>query len=256
MRYTEEQKEWLNNYIPGHSQIETAEAFNKIFERKITGKAVHSYKTNHHIKSGTKKGNKKWCGPLWTSELVTFIKQNNQNKTAQELAELINKTFNKNINAAQVKAVRARLKIKSGLTGHFEKGHIPPNKGRKGFYSPGSEKGWFKKGNTPWNYAQVGDEAWTTDGYLKVKIAEPNIWKQKHVMIWESKNGKVPDGFVICFRDGNHANCDIENLVLISRAEHSIMNNQHLRSEDPEITDSGIILARLKNKISKVSKSL
>lgn len=131
---------------------------------------------------------------------------------------------------------------------------MPPNKGRKGYHTPGSEKGWFKKGQTPWNHVNVGDEAWTSDGYLKVKIAEPNRWKQKHVLVWEQQNGKVPAGFMITFKDKNHANCSIENLTLITKSENAIMNNQGLRSEDPELTETGILLARLKSKVSKKEK--
>lgn len=254
MRYTKEEREWLASFIPGHKQDEIMEAFYKRFNRQITKEAVHSYKTNHHIKSGTTRGRNAWSGPLWKPELVTFLKQNNQGKTAQELAELINQTFSMNLTADQIKAVRARLKIKSGLTGYFPKGHTPQNKGRKGYCAPGCEKGWFQKGQRSWNHAEVGDEAWTTDGYLKVKIAEPNIWKHKHVLEWEKHNGKVPEGFMLTFRNGDHADCSVENLTLITKAENSIMNNQHLRSENAELTDSGIFLARLKNKISKVEK--
>jgi hypothetical protein len=254
MRYTKEEHEWFAAFIPGHKMDEIAEAFKNKFGRELTRNAIKSYKLNHNIKSGTTKGRKKWSGPIWTPELVEFVKQNNQGRTAKELAELINQTFNMNLKGDQIKAVRGRLKIDSGLTGYFPKGHEPKNKGRKGYCAPGSEKGWFKKGHKPWNHAEVGDEAWTTDGYLKVKIAEPNKWRHKHVLVWEAQNGKVPEGFMVTFRNGNHADCTIENLALISKAENGIMNTQHLRSEDPELTDSGIFLARLKNKISKVEK--
>lgn len=254
--YTPEQHEWLAAFIPGHKMDEIAEAFKERYGRELTRSAIKSYKLNHHIKSGTSKGRRHWSGPLWTPELVEFVKQNNQGKTAKELAELINQTFSMNLTADQIKAVRARLKIKSGLTGYFEKGHVSHNKGKKGLRIPGSEKGWFQKGHQPWNYAKVGDEAWTTDGYLKVKIAEPNKWRHKHVLEWEKHNGKVPEGFMLTFRNGNHADCSLENLTLISKAENSIMNNQHLRSEDPELTDSGIYLARLKNKIGKIEREV
>ena len=252
--FTPEQKQFFIDYVPGHTDKEVAEEFNRRFDRQIKPKSVKNYKNVHHLKSGTPKGLGKGHGPVWKPELVAFLKENNYKKTAQQMADLINKEFNTNFNAMQVKGIRARLKLDSGLTGHFQKGHVPATKGRKGYHAPGSEKGWFKKGQKPWNHAEVGDEAWTTDGYLKVKVAEPNKWRHKHVLIWEKHNGKVPAGFVLTFRDGNHANCTIENLTLISKAEHSIMNQQGLRSENPELTDTGIILARLKHTISKKEK--
>ena len=256
-KYTPEQHEWLRSFIPGHKADEIVEAFNKRFNSPLmTKNKIKGYKKNHNIPSGTTRGRTKgeWTGPLWTKDMVDFVIANNKGKTQKELAELVSKNFHKEINDKQIKAIRGRLKLDSGLTGRFEKGHVPPNKGRKGYHTPGSEKGWFKKGQTPWNHVNVGDEAWTSDGYLKVKIAEPNRWKQKHVLVWEQHNGKVPAGFMITFKDQNHANCSIENLTLITKSENAIMNNQGLRSEDPELTETGILLARLKSKVSKKEK--
>ena len=53
-KYTEEHRQFLRDFIPGHSCIEVSEEFNRRFEIKITPSQVHSYKTNYHIKSGTK----------------------------------------------------------------------------------------------------------------------------------------------------------------------------------------------------------
>lgn len=256
-RYTKEQIEWLNAYIPGHKSRETAEAFNKRFDRQVTPEQVHSYQTNHKIHTGTKKGKPAGCGgPVWTKELCDYLREINYGKIAQEAADAINAKFNTSFSRMQIKGIRARLHLNSGLTGRFEKGRIPENKGRKGYHSPGSEKGWFKKGQQPWNHANVGDEAWTTDGYLKVKIAEPNKWRQKHILVWEQHNGPVPKDHVVSFKDGNHANCAIENLVLLTRGEHATLNHLGLRCSDPEITETGITLARLQSKVYNATKKL
>ena len=249
--YTDEQHEWLAAFIPGHTCQEVAEEFNKRFEMQITPMKVKAYKTNHKIKSGTLKGKPKWSGPLWTKEMADFVIANNKGKTHKEMAELVSKTFHKEINVKQIKAIRGRLKIDSGLTGRFEKGHVPPNKGRKGYHAPGSEKTWFKKGHTPWNHNKVGDEAWTTDGYLKVKIAEPNKWKMKHELEWEKVHGPKPEGMMITFLDGNHANCSPDNLALVSREVNAILNHEGMRSSLPEITSTAVNLAKLKHAIRK-----
>lgn len=57
--YTEEQKEFFINFIPGHTTAEVVEEFNRRFEQKTTVSKVKSYKTNNHIKSGTRKGKPK-----------------------------------------------------------------------------------------------------------------------------------------------------------------------------------------------------
>lgn len=253
--YTPEQHEWLAAFIPGHKADEIVEAFNKRYDSpKLTASKVKSYKTNHKIPSGTKKGKGQWSGPLWTKEMADFVIANNKGRTHKEMAELVSRTFQKEINATQIKAIRGRLKIDSGLTGRFVKDDPRCFHPQKGYHAPGSEKGWFKKGETSWNHANVGDEAWTTDGYLKVKIAEPNKWRQKHILVWEKHNGPIPEGFMVTFKDQDHANCSIENLALISKSENAIMNCQGLRSEDPKLTETGILLARLKHKVSQAEK--
>jgi hypothetical protein len=254
-RYTKEQREWLDAFIPGHKADEIVEAYNEKFHGGMTASKVKSYKKNHHVPSGTMRGKPAGLGgPVWTKEICSYLVEINHGKSAQETADAINARFHTNFSRMQIKGIRARLHLKSGLTGRFDKNHVPPNKGRKGYHSPGSEKGWFKKGQRSWNHAEVGAEAWTTDGYLKVKIAEPNKWRQKHILVWEKHNGPIPEGFMVTFKDQDHANCSIENLALISKSENAIMNVQGLRSEDPKLTETGILLARLKHKVSQAEK--
>ena len=252
--YTEEHKDFFLAFIPGHTDVEVAEEFNRRFSIKITPAKVHSYKRNNKIRSGTQKGVPKGSGSIFTSEIRVFIRANNEGKTAVQMTELLNSTFGTKYTTGQIKAVRSRMRIKSGLSGHFEKGHVPANKGRKGVCAKGCEKSWFKKGIIPHNQMSVGSEAVTTDGYLKVKIAEPNVWRFKHIMEWETHFGKVPSGCMISFRDGNKRNCSIENLMCISKLENSVLNRMGLRSSDVELTESGLALAKLKLKISKISK--
>lgn len=103
----------------------------------------------------------------------------------------------------------------------FQKGHTPQNKGKKmspELYAKCAPT-MFKKGNTPGNHRPVGSERVNKDGYIEVKVAEPNKWKCKHRIIWERVHGSIPKGFNIQFIDGNPQNCVIENLYIISRAE-------------------------------------
>ena len=178
-----------------------------------------------------------------------FLRENNAGKSAVEITELLNATFGKDYTPAGIKGLRTRMHLISGLTGRFERGHVPANKGKKGFCAPGCEKGWFQKGHRTHNQAPVGAEVMTTDGYLKIKVAEPDRWRFKHIMEWEKHNGKVPEGCLISFKDGNHYNCSIENLMCITKEENAILNHQRLRSLSPEVTDLGLLLAKVKHKI-------
>ena len=53
--YTEEQKEFFRNFIPGHTTAEVVAEFNRRFEQKTTISKVKAYKVNNHIKSGKMK---------------------------------------------------------------------------------------------------------------------------------------------------------------------------------------------------------
>ena len=71
-------------------------------------------------------------------------------------------------------------------------------------------------------------------------------------MEWEKHNGKVPVGHLITFKDGNHRNCNIENLMCITRSVHGILNHECLRSASPELTETAATLAKLKHRIREI----
>lgn len=250
--YTDEQKEFFKEFIPGHTTAEVVAEFNRRFEQKTTVSKVKSYKTNNHIKSGTKKGKPAGDSKMFPRKIRDFIQENNKGKTALQIAVLLNTTFGTSYTTEQIKNIRNRMHLISGLTGRFEKNHVPANKGKKGWCAPGSEKGWFKKGHIPHNSVPVGTEVMSTDGYLKIKVAEPNIWKFKHIMEWEKHNGKVPEGHLISFKDGNHMNCNIKNLMCITKQVHGILNHEGLRSASPELTETAATLAKLKHRIREI----
>lgn len=252
-RYTEREHEFLRGFIPGHTSREVAEEFNARFHPGITPGIVRAYKHNHGIKSGTRKGFAAGRGTsLWPDPVREFVLENNRGKSAVEMVELLKTAFGLSYTPGQVKAFRARNHLHSGLTGRFEKGLVPANKGKKGWCAPGSEKGWFRKGREPHNRASVGTEVLATMGYIKVKVAEPDVWKFKHIMEWEKHNGRVPDGCVITFKDGDHRNCSIENLMCISFRENSQLNGRKLRTVSPELTEAGLALVRLENRVKEL----
>lgn len=129
-----------------------------------------------------------------------------------------------------------KFKLNSGMTGYFEKGCTSPNKGKK--MSPDMyekcKATMFKKGNTPKNTLPVGSEVLQKRdsksgklSYWYVKIAEPNVWKPKHRLLWESVYGPIPEGAVIMFIDGDTNNICIENLRMITKADSVVLNKQY-----------------------------
>lgn len=188
----------------------------------------------------------------YTKEELNFIKKIAPGRHYYEIVEMFNKKFDFQINTKKLKEILKNHRISTGLTGRFEKGHVPYNKGKK---FPGTgNKAAFKKGNIPVNKMKVGEDAISSDGYVKTKIADPNVWEFKHKLIWSEMYGSIPENHCIIFLDGNKLNLSIDNLLLVSKAELLQMNRRKLISKDPELTKTGLNVVRVMNKVYKIKK--
>lgn len=237
---------------------------NAAFGTCFTKATMKNYKANHKLKSGTRGGlPKDTPSKLFPAEVGAFIRANYIGTGHADMATKLKEIYGRDYTPAQIKSYYRNHGLNSGLTGRFEKGNIPPNKGRKGYIAPGSEKGWFQKGGQPWDTVPVGTIVTKTDGYLWKKIDDkPGVWtqnwKQLHILNWEAVNGSVPEGYRIIFKDGNRQNCTPENLAMVSLAENAVMNNCGLRFSSSEHTETGLLIAKVKiaaGKRKKGSKS-
>lgn len=139
-----------------------------------------------------------------------------------------------------LKALCKRKGWRTGRTGRFEKGQQSPNKGRKGYCAPGSEKGFFKKGQrrgvATKLYKPIGTERTTRDGYIERKIHDgmplQSRWRAVHLIRWEEMNGPVPEGHALKCLDGNKANTNPTNWKLIPRAMLPRLNGRFGRGYD------------------------
>lgn len=176
-------------------------------------------------------------------------KNNVKGRTNQELAELINKTFGLSVTAEQMNSYKANHGLRSGLDFRFKKGHVPANKGKK--YPGQVNRTSFKKGHKPINYRPVGSERVNVDGYVEVKVADPNVWRLKQHVVWEQENGPIPEGHCLVFLDGNKENTSLDNLQLITRNQLARMNQLNLFQREAELTKIGIIIADIHCRIGE-----
>lgn len=188
---------------------------------------------------------------IWTADEKEYLKQITPGRHHREIQALVNKRFNLDLTMNQIKAAINRYKLNTRFTGQFKKGHIPANKGARGVIYEGCKKTWFKKGNIPINRKPIGSERINTYGYTEVKVAEPNKWKSKHILIWEKTNGPVPKGYVVIFGDGNKRNLDINNLILVSRRQLLILNRKGLIQSNANLTKTAIVITDIYHKISE-----
>jgi hypothetical protein len=178
----------------------------------------------------------------YTPEQLAFVREH-LHLTKAELAAAFTARFSLVRTAGQLKSLCGNHKISTGRSGRFEKGNVPHNAGKKGCNGFSSTR--FKKGARPHNWLPVGSERISKDGYVEVKIAEPHVWKGKHVILWERANGPVPKGCAIIFGDRDSRNFAPANLIRVSRRELLYLNRKGLIQPDTDLTQAGVNVAKV-----------
>lgn len=185
---------------------------------------------------------------IWSKEEKAYLKEITSGQHYKEIQELMDKEFGLNLTLSQIKGAIGRYKLNTGYTGQFKKGQAAHNKGKKG--AGGWEPTQFKKGQVPANHRPVGSERVNVDGYVEIKVKEPNKWQLKHKVIWEHVNGPISKGYAVIFGDGDRSNLDLNNLILVSRQQLLVLNRNKLIQNDADLTRTGVIIADLYQKIN------
>lgn len=220
-------------------------------KKPISRSAMQSYKSDHGIVNP----------PRYSTEFLGAVRELIADHSLQETATILSKRFNREVTFYMLKGIMARHGIKTGRTGLFEVGHSL-GKGRVMSDSTREklQGTFFKKGRKAENEVPVGTEVFR-DGYMLVKVKDgPDLgqwdrWAFKHRLVWEEAHGPIPKGGHVIFLDGDHRNCDLSNLDLVTNAEQGYLTMRRLRSSNAEITRVGVTVARLgiaiKNKTKK-----
>ncbi|ASR40290.1 HNH endonuclease signature motif containing protein [Ligilactobacillus agilis] len=189
---------------------------------------------------------------------IEWLRETVPGKPWKEVYKLYQETFpDEPRKFSYIKTVCYKNGITNGLNGQFKKNRVPLNKGMKGWCAPGSERTWFKKGQSSPNERTIGSE-YDSAGYLLVKIKNEgrrtDKWRPKHVLVWEKANGPVPEGHIVVFLDGNHKNFNLDNLACIPRGINAILNRSRWRSDNADITKVRITQAELKRAIKEATR--
>jgi hypothetical protein len=241
---------FLSRKIVGRHYKEVARLFNERFGMSVTDSAIHTILTRYGLRNNHGGGiprEKKYL-PCH----IQFLKGIVKGRSYADVTRMFNKKFGFSISVKAMNTLLKRYNLKNGRDGRIKPGNVPFNKGRKGYYTPGSEKGWFKPGQMPVNTMALGSERVNADGYVEIKYSEKsgppnNRWRGKHILTWEKANGPVPKSHAIIFADGNRQNFKLRNLVLVSRKELAVLNHMNmLASKNEDITKISVGIARLK----------
>lgn len=162
----------------------------------------------------------------------------------------MNEKFEYKFKLSQITSAIKRYGYNTEFDGQFQKGHKTWNKGTKGLTGP--NKTSFQKGCKPWNKKEIGSERIDSNGYILMKVKEPNVWKLKHRILYEKyHNIKLTQDDVVIFADQNKLNLEKDNLILINKSQLLRMNHEKLIFHDKELTKTGSNIAKLIMKVSE-----
>ena len=265
-RYPQEVHDLVKEWAPKLRDRELAALVNDKCGTSFTDQSMKAFRGNH----GYRNGMKQWTGAeYWKYQtkypqgMYEYIRDNSWGVSSKEMAERVKELFGYEMTPTCMKQFRQRHGIKSGVTGWYQKGHPPGAKGKtiEEICKHDPEKlarvrsTQFKKGERPVNELPVGSVVVNSDGYkLRKKSMEGTLWERwefLHRAVWEEHNGPIPEGMAVTFKDSNKLNCDISNLILVTKGENCTLTRLGLRFEDPELTEAGLGVVRLKQAISK-----
>ena len=172
---------------------------------------------------------------------IDFLKGIAPGKTYAEIADMFNRQF-KDRDYVMPRQVKDAMKYRN----------ISYNC-QSGKFQPGVSTRHVPVGTVdivPFGTKKNGDRYM----YELIKVAEPNVWKRKSVVVWEEHNGPVPDEKVIIFLDGNTLNSSIENLYAVSRGVNFRLTKYRVMKPNRDYMLAAIKVAEIEDTIEKIKK--
>ena len=180
----------------------------------------------------------------WTADEIATLRRLYPTHTGQQIADVLGLSLKKVYSKAHGLglnkpgdwiAERSRRLMEDphhpGRRTWFAAGHAPHNKG-KPFPAKGrAVETQFKKGMVPHTWRPIGHERVSKEGYLQRKVSDTGTTRRDYVAIhhpvWRMHGHTVPQGYALCFIDGDKRNFDINNLELVHRSELMRRNSVH-----------------------------
>lgn len=206
---------------------------------------------------------------VYPEAVNNFIRQHHKGTPYKEMARMVNEEFGTCYTDQNMKQRYGSLKLDSGLTGRFEKGHVPVTKGMKwDEYMPKesqerSRATCYKKGNVPVDHKEVGyigirsQHATGSENDRKVyyiKVAEPNRWEPLHHHNWKKVHGDIPKGHVIAFVNGDSLDPRVENLEPLPRSIWATINHWGIKYTNREEFEAAVLIAKGRQQINSIKQ--
>ena len=164
----------------------------------------------------------------YTDKQKDFLRDNIESNSYQVLTEKFNARFGTDVSIESIKDLCIkRMKIHRGKN--------------TGLFYAGQKRTSLDVGATVIRdgYTFIKTNDIRHDGTYSYADMKEN-WMPYQKYIYEQRYGKVPDGCMVVFLDGNKNNFDIENLYCISRKINCVMNKKRWFSENRDLTLAAI----------------
>lgn len=258
-RFPAEMEEFVRENAPGRRDAELTVLVNERFGLNLSVSQVEYYRRNRKIRNGFKPGSNIRTRK-YTEEMIRFFADNIKGRTRAEMAALMTERFGTEFTVTNIKTIQSNYGLWSGLTGYFEKGHVPANKGKHPPTVGRMAETQFRKGHRADNAVPIGTIKLREDGYIYIKYQEfhrNRNWIQLHRYLWELAYGDIPEGYLVLFKDGDRNHIALDNLALVSKRQNVRMNQAGLRKLPVDgIFDTAIAIADLTIAISERKKSM
>lgn len=265
--YTKEMISFLQKNRQNNSIEKLKDAFNLQFG---TNKSHNAIKCACIVYNIIVKNRKKASSPtVYTKKMIDFLQEHAENSTNEELTTLFNRHFGLQKSITAVRNICSKygvskprfiyseemMKFLKEKVNLVEINELTNEFNRR--FSTHKSVDVIKnicinlQGES--HNHPIGKETMSSDGRVLVKTK--NGWKYKHRIIWEKYNKPLNRDEFIIFADGNKNNMSEENLIKVTMEEHSILNNLRLKFDNAELTKTGVTIAKIHEKISKITSN-
>lgn len=185
----------------------------------------------------------------WTKEQVDYLKANYKTTGDVELAEYFNTTWPKNKGWTKKHIEKKRRYLKLDRTPKQIQ-RIHQRNVSNGRFKICPVKAWQTRGVSPVGTINV----WKTkEGHQFKVIKRENGFVHYARWLWEQHYGPIPKGMCIRAKDDT-LNIVIENLEMITLAEHAIRNSVNRTYLPPELRKTQSLIKQLNKKIQEHAK--
>lgn len=229
---------------------ESYEIFNKKYPISKDAFRSRIYKEIRYLGIPTR-AQRKGRRDAWSQEEIEYLKELIQTRTQQQTAEEFRKRFSSRTETAVI-AKAKDLHLKSNpqaLKKQMEK------------FVENSKKTRFKKGVRSFNHDEVGTIKLRkhnkgTD-YFWIKTQDTSTpskdWELCQRYFYKKYHGEIPKGYKVVFLDGNQANFDKENLMIVTNEEFG--KCQRNLGKSIEIGKASVLIAKIEVKVKELEKA-